>query len=110
MTPEKEHGISVDEIKHQCQRIDSIIGTAKSAQDQIYYSVEKVTNNLPDEILDKIDSELWTIKSETDNIASIEGELETLREKITTLREWGEQWKDKAIEYHKELSNINQEL
>lgn len=110
MTPEKEHGISVDEINHQCPRIDSIVGTAKSAADQIYYSIQKVKNNIPDELLSEIESEIWTIENEANNMASVEGELETLRDRITILREWGEQWRDKAIEYHKELSKVNSEL
>jgi hypothetical protein len=103
MTSEEENGI-VEQPETQCQHIDHMQRCVKEGCKSIKKRIESFTSgNSWEYNTDEPEELLTDIIYDLDVLLDVESELETLREAVEGLREWGQGWKDLDQRFAEEL-------
>lgn len=99
MSEETEHSIS-PEPGHTCPKIDDVIDKIKEALHKLkgYNKMEL------DELKSSVSDAEWCL----DSLMGRKGELEAIRDHVISIRSWGKEWKDKALEYHCQIPEADE--
>lgn len=99
MTSEKEYEIT-KQPEETCPLVDKAIKAVTLAQDHLsgYEKLEEA----------ELKHVIWLVELELGEIVGYRGQgsLEDIRESNQRLRQWGQEWKEKALELDEELESL----
>jgi len=99
MSEERHFGIA-REPQYTCPMIDSVIDELDSVNQNIEgFEKTKSTEDLVEM--------LKYVEEIVGGVSKLQNRLEEIRENVTNIRDWGEEWKRLAIKLSNELEEIN---
>lgn len=95
-TSEQLHDVC-EQPEAACPLIDAVLQTVRKCMDEMR-GYERMSEDNMREALDSIETHLSFLIGYKHN-----GELELIRARAAEIRQWGQEWKQRAKEYHKQL-------